>query len=287
MILLDFLEKKYKNLKIKFIEQSEQLGTGHALLLAEKHIKNEFILLFADDLYSKEDIKKLLKNKYSILTKEVQNPELFGVVKENNGILLDIIEKPQLHVSNLISTGLYKFDKKIFSLLKKVKKSERQEYEMTDAIRELAMEGDIHCVTGQQWLPIGYAWDLLKADNVLRNKKNLIGKNTKIEGKAENSSIGNNCIIKGEVKNSIIMDDTVIDENSVVENSVIGENVYFNGKARAGKNVRSFVKGKPVLVENLGAIIADNVIAKEVEIKPGCKIWPNKKLTGKIEKDVL
>jgi len=285
-MIKDFLTDKYENLKIKFVHQQEQLGTGHALLSAEKYIENEFILLFADDLYSKEDIKKLLKNKYSILTKEVENPELFGVVKENNGILLDIIEKPQMHISNLISTGLYKFDKKIFPLLKKVKKSERKEYEMTDAIRELAIVENIHCVQGRQWLPIGYPWDLLKADKILRGRKNLIGEKTKIEGKVENSSIGNNCIIKGKVRNSIIMDDSIVDEDSVVEDSVIGENVYFKGKVKSDKNIKSLVKGKPVLVEKLGTIIADNVVAKGVDIKPGCKIWPNKKISGKIGNDI-
>jgi len=281
-----FLKNKYKNFKIKFVSQDEQLGTGNALSLVEKHVKGEFVSFYGDDIYSKDDFSNVLNNKYSILAKEVDNPELFGVLKENNGILLNIIEKPQLHISNLVNAGLYKFDKKIFSFLKKIKKSERKEYELTDAIRKLAMEGDIHCVTGKQWLPIGYPWDLLSADNVLRGKKNLIGKDTKIEGKVENSSIGDNCIIKGTIKNSIVLRDSIIDKGSIVEDSVIGENVYFNGMAKAGINVESFVKGKPVMVKRLGAIIGDNVVAKKVFIKPGCKIWPNKKLTGKIDNDV-
>ena len=286
-MIKDFLKNKYKNLKIRFIYQKEQLGTGHALSLTEKYIKDEFIFFFGDDIYSKEDFRNILKNKYSILTKEVENPELFGVIKENNNILLNIIEKPQSFVSNLVAAGLYKLDKKIFALLKKIKKSKRGEFELTDALKQLAMKEDIYCIKSRQWLPIGYPWDLLKADSILRNKKNSIGKNTKIEGKVYNSSIGNNCIIKGEIRNSIIMDGSIVDKDSDVEDSVIGENVYFKGSAKSEKNVMSVVKGKQILVEKLGAIIADNVVAKEVNIKPGCKIWPNKKINGKIDTDII
>ena len=200
-MIKEFFKNKYKNIKIKFVDQKEQLGTGHALSTAEKYIKGEFIFLYGDDIYSKEDFKNILKNKYTILTKKVKNPELFGVIVQNNNILANIIEKPQLFVSDLVSCGLFHFDKKIFSLLKKVRKSKRGEYEITDGIKKLAMEEDVYCIESKLWLPIGYPWDLLKADKILRKNKNFIGKSTKIEGKVENSSIGNNCLIKGQIKN--------------------------------------------------------------------------------------
>ena len=242
--------------------------------------------MFGDDIYDKDDVKRVTRHKYSILTSKVKNPELFGVIVQNNNIVANIIEKPKLFVSDIISCGLFSLDKKIFSMLKKIKKSKRGEYEMTDAVRQLAAEESIYCVKAKRWLPIGYPWDLLKADDILRNKKNLIGKNTKIEGKVENSSVGDNCIIKGKVKNSMIMDNTTIEKDSVVEDSIIGENVYFKGAAKSGRNINSMVKEKPVLAERLGAIIADKVAAEDVFIKPGCKIWPNKKISGEINNDV-
>jgi len=286
-MIKDFLKNKYKNFKIRFVEQKEQLGTGHALLITEKYIKNEFVFLYGDDIYSEEDFKNILKNKYAILTKKVKNPELFGVIVQNNNILVNIVEKPQLFVSDLVSCGLFHFDKKIFSLLKKIRKSKRGEYEITDGIKKLTMEKDIYCVESKQWLSICYPWDLLYADKILRKNKNLIGNSTKIEGKAENSSIGNNCLIKGQIKNSIIMNDSIIDTGSVVEDSVIGENVYFKGNAKSEKKVKSVVKGKFILAEKLGTIIADNVRAENVDIKPGCKIWPNKNITGTINEDII
>ncbi len=285
-MIRDFLKNRYKDLKIKFVRQDEQHGTGHALLILENHIKDSFISLYGDDIYSEEDFKNILKNEYSILTKEVENPENFGVIQENNNILVNIIEKPQLFVSNLVNTGLYKFNKKIFNLLKKSKKSKRGEIELTDGIKFLAMEEHIHCVKSNLWLPIGYPWDLLAADKILRGNKNLIGKDTKVDGEVENSFIGDNCIIKGKIVNSIVGDDSIVDSGSIVEDSVVGENVFFQGKVKSRREVKSFVKGKPVVVERLGAIIGDNVRAENVFIEAGSKIWPNKKIKGKITGDV-
>src|SRR3989338_2486241 len=126
-LIKKYVGNKYKNLKIRYVEQKRQSGTGNALLVAEKCIKNEFISLYGDDIYSKEDFKNILKNKYSILTSKVERQELFGVIVEKNNILVDLIEKPQKFFSNLVNAGLYKLDKKFFTVLKKLGKSKRDE----------------------------------------------------------------------------------------------------------------------------------------------------------------
>lgn len=283
--LVDKIKDNYK-FKISFFEQKEQKGTGHAVLILEEQIKDRFILLMGDNIHSKKDIEGCIKHDNSILVKEVSNPEMFGVVRENNNILINIIEKPQLHVSNLINCALYIFEEDIFQMLKDVRVSKRGEYEITDAIQHLSMEKDIHCIKAEEWFSIGYPWDLLEADNHYRNKENNIGKGCKINGEVVNCSIGENCIIDGNVKDSIIMDNTEIKSGSVIEDSVIGENVKFSGKAESFKNVISIVKKKPVTVKRLGTIISDNVIAEDVVIKPGCKIWPNKEIKGEIKEDI-
>ncbi|MBI2557851.1 NTP transferase domain-containing protein [Candidatus Woesearchaeota archaeon] len=255
--------KTYKNLKIKYVEQRQQLGTAHALSIAQSYIKNRFILLMGDDIYSKGDVKKCIKHRYAILTTRVKNPKNFGVIIEKNSILTDFVEKPKKFISDLASTAFYSLDRKIFDYLKHIKKSKRNEFEMPDAIKMLSRKQKIYCIKSKNWSPIIYALDLLKADQKLRKNKNMIGKNTKVYRNLKNSSVGNNCIIKGIVRNSIVMDKTFIDVNSIVEDSIIGENVYFKGKIS-------------------DSVIADNVKAKNVVIKPGCKIWPSKKISDLI-----
>jgi len=262
-----YIGSKYKGMKIKYAEQRRQLGTGNALLEVEKYVKGDFVLLYGDDIYSKRDFKNILRNKYSILVRKVENPSAFGVVIEKNNILTGIIEKPKKFVSNLVSTGLYRLDKGIFSMIKKLKKSKRGEYELTDAIENLAEKEKIYCVMSKDWLPICYPRDLLKADKSLRKTKNFMGKNSKISGNVNNSSIGNSCIIGGIVKNSIIMDGSIIDENSVVEDSVIGENVHFSGRTISKKSV--------------GAIIGDNCELVNVKIMPMVKINPFSRIKNK------
>lgn len=262
-----FFGNKYKTLRIKYVWQRQQLGTGHAVSLLEPYIKDRLILLMGDDIYSRRDMMNCMKHRYSILTAKTKHPENFGAVIEKNGIFSDFAEKPKKFVSGIISTAMYCLDRKIFDCIKKTRKSERNEIELPDAIKMLAKGQNVHCVRASQWLPIGYPEDLLKADAILRKGKNLVGKNSKIYGRVANSSVGDNCIIKGNVKNSIIMDNSIVDENSAIENSIVGKNSNIGGKI-------------------LNAVIADKVKIKNSTIR-NCKIWPDKVISNKtIEHDV-
>lgn len=285
-MLREFILKNHPELNVKFIEQKEQLGTGHAVSLLEGAIKGRFILLMGDNIYSKKDVDEISKHKYAVLVKKARNPGLFGVVIEKNKILVDIIEKPKEFISSLVSCALYSFDREIFNALKSVKKSERNEYELTDAVKEISKREKVYCVESASCFQISYPWDLLAADRELRGNHNIIGRNSKVYGDVKNSAIGDNCIINGNIKNSIIMENTIIDKGAVIEDSVIGENVYFNGAAESSGNAASIIKGKKVQAGRLGAIIGDNVKAKDVKIRPGCKIWPNKKISGVIGHDI-
>ena len=167
-MIKEFIKKNYPELNIKFIEQKEQLGTGHAVSILENHIKDKFILLMGDNIYSKKDINEATKHQYSILVKKVKNPEAFGIVIEKDNLLTDIIEKPPKPTSNLINCALYSLDKKIFTYLKKSKKSKRGEYELTDALKLLATKDKIYCIKSTFCLLITYPDDVLNADKELR-----------------------------------------------------------------------------------------------------------------------
>ena len=285
-LIKKFLGKRHKNIKITYVEQRQQLGTGHAVSIVEHHIKDKFLLLMGDDIYSKEDIRRCAKFRYSILTAKSKNWKDFGVVVEKNNLLANFAEKPKKFISDLINTALYSLDKEIFKCLRQIKKSRRNEYELPDAVKLLSKYEKVHCVKTKNWMPIGYPWDLLKVDRMLRKNKNFIGKNSRIYGNVKNSSIGDSCVVKGNVSNSIVMDNTIIDKGSVVEDSVIGSGVYFKGKIYAKSSVFSVIKGKRIKTGKLGAIIADNAKARNVVVKAGCKIWPGKIISNKtISKD--
>jgi len=50
-MIKEYIGSEYQSMKIKYIEQKEQLGTGHALMQAKKLIKGKFLVLMSDDLY--------------------------------------------------------------------------------------------------------------------------------------------------------------------------------------------------------------------------------------------
>ena len=267
-MIMDYFGLKYKNLKITYVIQKDPLGTGNAVLQAENFVKGNFIVMNGDDIYSREDIKKCVKQ-YSVLGQKVQTPERFGVLvsKKPFGILDKIVEKPQSFVSDIANTALYFVNDSIFDLLKKTKKSARNEYEFVDAVTEFSKTNKLKIVLTDKWLSIGYPWHLLDInEQLLENIKTsikgkleknanykgnvIIGKNTLvkhgvyIEGPViigDNCSIGPNCYIRPsttignnchigngvEIKNSIVFDNSKIPHLSYVGDSIIGENVNF------------------------------------------------------------
>ncbi len=272
-MLINFVDKirnRYK-FKISFVEQKGQLGTGHALLQVKDIVKGRFLLMMGDDIYSRGDIENCMKHDFCILARKVKDPSNFGILEVIGKNVKNIIEKPQLRFSDLANCALYVMDKKIFDMVEKLKKSKRKEYEITSAIKLLAQKIDIPYVLAKEWIPVGYPWDLF-------NVKKVFG----IKGNA----VGGGCKVDGDVKDCIIMDRTIIEKGSYIENSIIGEAVYFNGIAKAADNVVSVVRKLPRDAGRLGAVIGDGVKAEEVNIKPGCKIWPGNKVKGEIMGDV-
>jgi bifunctional UDP-N-acetylglucosamine pyrophosphorylase/glucosamine-1-phosphate N-acetyltransferase len=244
-MIINEIGPKYGKLSIQYREQKTQLGTGHALKSVEDLIKNKFLVLGGDDLFSREDIQACLKHKYAVLGCEVEDPGRFGVFVLSGKGVKNIIEKPRTYVSNIANTGLYVFDKNVFKF--KLKKSPRGEYEIIDYINELVKEEKVVCekVRGH-WLSVGYPWDLIQVNNVLVSEiKN------EIKGKVEK-----NVVVKGKIhvgKGTVILPGTYIDGNVVIgENCTIGPNCFLRGNTSIGNNCHI---GQAVEIKN--SIIMD------------------------------
>jgi len=134
--------KSYFGDELTYIEQTEQLGTGHAVMQAEEFVGHEnFILVMGDNLYSSRDTRELAskKDRFCYVSGFISNnPKAYGVLETDKDLLVKIDEKPQWPKGNLVNTGIYKLTPDIFNELKSLKKSMRGEYELTDAINNLA-----------------------------------------------------------------------------------------------------------------------------------------------------
>ena len=112
-LIKEKIGNKFGRLKIKYVEQKSQKGTGHAISLVKSLIKNKFIVLNGDDFFSKNDLKRCLKHQYCILVNEVNDLSRFGLVIIKNNSVMEIKEKPKHVKKGLANRGVYVFDKKI------------------------------------------------------------------------------------------------------------------------------------------------------------------------------
>jgi len=279
------LGRNYKGIKLTYVTQKQQLGTGHALQLAEPHLEGKFIVLMGDDLYDRADLDRYVRHELAVMAKHVNEYSNFGVFVEKEGKLLDLVEKPQSFVSYLANTGCYVFDMRIFAKLKQLKKSSRGEYELTDALKLLAEKADIFTVEGEHWMPIVYPWSLLEADRALRKEDVVTGEHTKISGTVRNCTIGKNCLIHGHVQGCIIGDNVTIESGSLLQDSILGDNVRFHGIALSGQ--ATVMVGDKKVEGEMGCIIGDGCVLERVEVKPGALIWPKKKKTDAILEGVV
>jgi UDP-N-acetylglucosamine diphosphorylase / glucose-1-phosphate thymidylyltransferase / UDP-N-acetylgalactosamine diphosphorylase / glucosamine-1-phosphate N-acetyltransferase / galactosamine-1-phosphate N-acetyltransferase len=167
----DYFGNLFKGVKIIYVEQEEQLGTGDAILCAEGVIEEDFLILFGDDFVTKEVIEKAVRHGLCVVAREVEHPERFGVLDVKNNFVTGIEEKPEQPKSNLVSIGIWTMNKKIFSIMKTIGLSPRGEIEITDALKELLKIEKVYCeVIKDGWIGVGYPEDLKKVEDILKNK---------------------------------------------------------------------------------------------------------------------
>ena len=251
-MIIDAIGKNFRGIKITYAFQKEQLGTGHAVLCAKKHIKKgeKFLIVPGDDLFSKKDIQNTLKHNLCVLAKEVDDPEKWGIiVTDKKGFITDIEEKPEKPKSKLASTGLIVMDYKIINLLEKQRSTKRGEIEIPGALKDLIKTEKVYCQKVEDyWLPIGYPWHILEANEYFLSRI----KKSEIKGKLSKAACVEGKIILG--KGSEILAGVHIEGNVAIgENTKIGPNCYIRGSTTIGNNCRV---GQAVELKN--SVIGDN-----------------------------
>jgi dTDP-glucose pyrophosphorylase len=137
------------NAEINYAVQSVQDGTGRVVDLARNFVEESpFILSYGDILVDPANYKRVIDlpdDVEAIITvKRGEDVTKGGAVFLNEHMeLVDLREKskPGEATSPWYNAGLYAFRSSIFAFTSKLKRSPRGEYELTDAIRELAFSG--------------------------------------------------------------------------------------------------------------------------------------------------
>ncbi len=152
------VKESFKNEGLIFVEQEEQLGTGHAVVCAREALKGfegTTLILCGDvPLLKEKTIKTLvnmhdkMKSPITVLTVLRDNPSGYGRIKrDNQGNILEIVEEKDTDSEEKeikeINTGIYCINNNfLFSSLESLKNDNAQgEYYLTDLIK-MAKEQD-------------------------------------------------------------------------------------------------------------------------------------------------
>ena len=248
---------------LRYTTQRRQRGTGDALRSAAGLLPDRFLLMNGDMILRKEDIVALTRMESPCMaTYRSDRPEEYGTVVVEGGLVISLQEKTLNPPSDIINAGAYLLDSDIFHALKKIRLSERGEFELTDALVPYIEKKELRAYPLQYWCDIGYPWDLLDANaallaempggnegtieenvtlkgTVMIGSGTVIKSGTYIEGPCiigrdcrigphtyirGATAIGNGCHIghSTEVKNSVIMDHTNAPHFNYLGDSVVG-----------------------------------------------------------------
>ena len=240
------LAKKH-NSKAIIYRQLNPLGTGHAIMCAKESLSGSAIVIYPDTLI-KVDKNFDKKSDVVIWTKQVDNPESYGVVKLNSSNqIIDLVEKPIEFISDLAVIGMYYF-KEISQLRDKLelvianKKTNSGEFQINDGLLDMMKEGKIFSVGEvSEWLDCG---DVKKC--IIANKSMLTFlKEDGIELISKKSNL----------INSIIIPPCFISEDTVIKNSTIGPHVSIGFESEVSDSIIS------------NSIIQDNSKIRNANIK--------------------
>ncbi len=146
----ELVKKQLNNYQIEYVEQLEQLGTGHAIMQCQNAL-NDFqgdtLILSGDvplitsetlsDLYKKHT---QYKSKGTVLSAIINNPTGYGRIIRNETAFISIVEEKDANKEqrkiNEINTGIYIFNNQIlFSNINEINNQNNQsEYYLPDVL---------------------------------------------------------------------------------------------------------------------------------------------------------
>ena len=142
---------KQWGLDIHYAVQPEPDGIAQAMIIAEDFLDGSpSALILGDNLFFGSEFSTLMEQSlgdgsdYSsgatIFGYEVENPQDYGVIGfDDDKNVVSIVEKPDFPASKYAVTGLYFYDERASEFARKIKKSDRKEYEIT-ALNELYLK---------------------------------------------------------------------------------------------------------------------------------------------------
>ncbi len=266
--IIDYFKQNEPGIKLTFVEQGDNYGTGAAILTAEKHIEDTFVVVAGDTIFDPEILRQVTaghKGEITLAVKKVSNPHLYGVVELSGSTVSTFEEKPEHPKGDFANLSIYCMEPAVFSSIRAIPKSKRGEREIVHLFL-----GARAVKTDAFWMDIAYPWHLLDANEY------LLGKLDAKTEHVENSTINGKVVMEEGAK---IINSFVEGNCYIGKGSVIGPNAIIKGNVSIGANCNiggaTTVKNS-ILFDNVNAkhlsYIGDSVVGSHVNLGSGTQL---------------
>jgi glucose-1-phosphate thymidylyltransferase len=151
---------------IRYAAQPAPEGLAQAFVIGRDFVRADGVaLILGDNIFYGENLSARLqaarrqKRGATIFGYYVRDPQRYGVVElDAAGSIVGLEEKPAMPKSNYAVTGCYFYDNDVLDIARKLRRSARGEYEITDVNREYLRRGSLRMEIlgrGTAWLDTG------------------------------------------------------------------------------------------------------------------------------------
>lgn len=275
------IREEIKQPELIFIEQKEQLGTGHALMCCKEVFNSpgrRLLVLNGDTpLITQNTLRRLLdvhsneKSSITLVTSKVRDAQEYGViVRDKKGkikCVKEITERDKTHRPEEVNAGIYCFNadfvKENISLIPK--NNTKGEYYLTDLIKIASEKGQ-------------------KITTIEASSEEIIGINNRVDLAMAIDILKTNIL-----KRLMLQGITIIDPSSayvepdvkIGKDSILSPGIYLSGQTSIGENtllepgvvIKDSKIGNNVIVKAY-SVITESVIEDKAKIGPFAHMRP-------------
>lgn len=251
----EFMRGKFPQLNCSYIVQEQRLGPAHAVWLAAPRIEtgDDVLVVFNDTIFVADLslIPELCKEVDGLIySKQVEDYQRFGVNVLKNGLIVDMVEKPETPISRLAQVGLYylKDGRRFMAGIEatvQAGETVKGEYYLPAVFMRMIGEGMKFAAPEiDAWLDCGKPETLLETNRFL------------LQGRHH---------IHGEAINSVLIEPVHIEAGARVRNSVIGPNVSI---ARGSVVEQSIISNSIINADNevQGMVLTESLLGNSVRL---------------------
>lgn len=291
--------------RIDYVTPDSDLGTAGAVAFAARGVnKSEPVLVISGDVLTDFDLAEAVafhrkrRAVATIVLTRVENPLAFGIViTDKNGRILRFLEKPGWGevFSDTINTGIYILEPQVMEYIP----GDREFDFSKDLFPRLLADGKplYGYVAEGYWRDVGSLEEYRNANmdilqgrvkveipgSELKGRRVWTGEGARIDFTTDFEGaavIGRRCRIGAEARivNSVIGDDTVVEDGAVIINSILWDDVKVGRGASLQENVicsHTTIGDRARLAE--GVVVSDHCrIGRNSFVRANVKVWPYK-----------